>query len=178
MAYNIKRMTNVLGATRLTEVLHRAEQASTLERKHQITTTSEKSGLVLLPASEPEFRNSLGKAPPGLRGRSPKRGVASATPDSEACILLSRGTQIPEYLLQGCLAAFKSRNPQELFVLKSRTETDARKEDRVIFVLISRTNFSRNFVRVLCATVRDFSAVTTQLNPGKGLKTNKRISGI
>jgi hypothetical protein len=58
---------------------------------------------------------------------------------------LSRGNQIPEYLLQGCLAAFKSRNPQELFVLKSRTETDARKEDRVIFVLISRTNFSRNF---------------------------------
>jgi hypothetical protein len=24
---------------------------------------------------------------------------------------LSRGTQIPEYVLQGCLAAFKSRNP-------------------------------------------------------------------
>jgi hypothetical protein len=31
--------------------------------------------------------------------------------------------------------------------LKSRTETDARKEDSVIFVLISRTNFSTNFVR-------------------------------
>jgi hypothetical protein len=60
----------------------------------------------------------------------------------------------------------------------SRTETDARKKDSVIFVLISRTNFSRNFVRVLCATVRDFSAVTMQLNPGKGLKTNKRDSGI
>jgi hypothetical protein len=44
------------------------------------------------------------------------------------------GNQIPEYLLQGCLAAFKSR-----------TETDVRKEDRVIFMLISRTNFSRNF---------------------------------
>jgi glycine/D-amino acid oxidase-like deaminating enzyme len=25
--------------------------------------------------------------------------------------LLSRGTQIPEYVMQGCLAAFKSRNP-------------------------------------------------------------------
>src|ERR1700737_800161 len=31
--------------------------------------------------------------------------------------------------------------------------------------------------RVLCATVRDFSAVTMQLNPGKGLETNKRDSG-
>jgi hypothetical protein len=30
----------------------------------------------------------------------------------------------------------------------------------------------------LSATVRDFSAVTMQLNPGKGLKTNKRDSGI
>jgi hypothetical protein len=66
----------------------------------------------------------------------------------------------------------------ELFVLKSRTETDASKKDSVIFVLISRTNFSRNFVRVLCATVRDFSAVIMQSNPGKGLKTNKRESGI
>jgi hypothetical protein len=66
----------------------------------------------------------------------------------------------------------------ELFVLKSRTESDARKKDGVIFVLISRTNFSRNFVRVLCATVREFSAVKMQSNPGKGLKTNKRDSGI
>ena len=74
------------------------------------------------------------------------------------------GIQIPELV--------------ELFVLKSRTETDARKKVSVIFVLISRTNFSRNFVRVLCATIRDFSAVTMQSNPGKGLKTNKRISGI
>jgi hypothetical protein len=65
----------------------------------------------------------------------------------------------------------------ELFVLKSRTESDARKKDSVIFVLISRTNFSRNFVRVLCATVREFSAVKMQSNPGKGLKTNKRDSG-
>jgi hypothetical protein len=32
--------------------------------------------------------------------------------------LLSRGTQIPEYVLQGCLAAFKSRNRPSLFVLK------------------------------------------------------------
>jgi hypothetical protein len=70
-------------------------------------------------------------------------------------------------------------NPEfvERLVLKSRTETDARKKDSVIFVLISRTNFSRNFVRVLGVTVRDFSAVTMQLNPGKGLKTNKRDSG-
>ena len=64
-----------------------------------------------------------------------------------------------------------------MFVLKSRTETDAGEEDSVIFVLISRTNFSRNFVRVLCATVRDFSAVAMQLDPGKGVKTNKRDSG-
>jgi hypothetical protein len=89
---------------------------------------------------------------------------------------MSRGIQIPEYVLQGCLAAFKSGSA-ELFVLKSRTENDARKEDAVIFALISRTNFG-NFVRVLCATVRDFSAVTMQLNPRKGLKTNKRNSGI
>jgi hypothetical protein len=47
----------------------------------------------------------------------------------------------------------------------------------VIFVLISRIDFSRNFVRVLCAIVRDFSAMTMQVNPGKGLKTNKRDSG-
>ena len=45
--------------------------------------------------------------------------------------------------------AFKSRNRPSLFVHKSRTEADARKEDSVIFVLISRTNFSRNFVRDL-----------------------------
>jgi hypothetical protein len=65
----------------------------------------------------------------------------------------------------------------ELFVLKSRTETDASKKASVIFVLISRTNFSRNFVRVLCATVRDLTAVIMQSNPGKGLKTNKSDSG-
>jgi hypothetical protein len=47
-----------------------------------------------------------------------------------------------------------------------------------IFVLISRTDFSINFVQVLCATVRDFSAATMQLNPGKGLKTDKRDSEI
>jgi hypothetical protein len=41
------------------------------------------------------------------------------------------GIQIPELV--------------EMFVLKSRTETDARKKVSVIFVLISRTNFSRNF---------------------------------
>jgi hypothetical protein len=38
------------------------------------------------------------------------------------------GIQIPELV--------------EMFVLKSRTETDARKKVSVIFVLISRTNFS------------------------------------
>jgi hypothetical protein len=54
---------------------------------------------------------------------------------------------------------------------------DARKDNNVIFVLKSRPNFSRNFVRVVCATVRDFSALTMQLNPGKGLKTNERHSG-
>ena len=66
----------------------------------------------------------------------------------------------------------------ERLVLKSRTEADGRKKDSVTFVLKSRTNFTRNFVRVLSATVRDFGAVTMQLNPGKGLKTNKRDSGI
>jgi hypothetical protein len=64
-----------------------------------------------------------------------------------------------------------------LFVLKSGQKTMQAKKDSVIFVLISRTNFSRNFVRVLCVTVRDFSAVTRQSIPGKGLKTNKRDSG-
>jgi hypothetical protein len=44
----------------------------------------------------------------------------------------------------------------ELFVLKSRTETDARKKDSVIFVLKSPTNFSRNFVRVLRANSPGF----------------------
>jgi hypothetical protein len=47
----------------------------------------------------------------------------------------------------------------------------------VLFVLISRTNFGRNFVRVLSARIRDFSAMTMQLNPGEGLKTNKRDFG-
>jgi hypothetical protein len=32
---------------------------------------------------------------------------------------VSRRTQIPEYVQQGCLAAFKSRNRPSLFVLKS-----------------------------------------------------------
>jgi replicative DNA helicase len=61
--------------------------------------------------------------------------------------------------------------------LKSRTETDARKEDSVIFVLISRTNFSTNFVRGLSTKFRDLNAVTMQLNPGKLLKIKKRQSG-
>ena len=46
-----------------------------------------------------------------------------------------------------------------------------------MFVLISRTNFSINFVRDLRAIVRDFSAAMMQLNPGKRLKTNERDSG-
>jgi hypothetical protein len=58
--------------------------------------------------------------------------------------LLSRCTQIPEYVFQGCLTAFKTQNPPGCCT-QIRTETDARKEDSVIFVLISRTNFSRNF---------------------------------
>jgi hypothetical protein len=63
----------------------------------------------------------------------------------------------------------------ELFVLKFRTESDARKKDGVIFVLISWTNFSRNFVWVICDSL-EFSAVKMQSNPVKGLKTNKRDS--
>ena len=82
---------------------------------------------------------------------------------------------MPENALSGTDTALNSRNLL-LFVLKCRTESDARKKDDVIFVLISRTNFSRNFVRVLCATVGDFSAGKMQSNPGKGLKINKRDS--
>jgi hypothetical protein len=58
--------------------------------------------------------------------------------------------------------------------LKSRTETAAWKEDSVIFVLISRTNF----IRGLSTKFRDLNAVTMQLNPGKLLKIKKRQSGI
>jgi hypothetical protein len=80
------------------------------------------------------------------------------------CALGSRYcTQFPEFA--------------ELFILKSRTESDARKKDSVIFVLISRTNFSLNFVRGLSAKFRGFSATTMHSNPGKGLKTKKRDSG-
>jgi hypothetical protein len=34
------------------------------------------------------------------------------------------------------------------------------------------------FARVFSATIRDLSAMTMQLSTGKGLKTNKRNSGI
>jgi hypothetical protein len=78
----------------------------------------------------------------------------------------------------GLFSGIQISESTELFVLKSRTENDAQKEDSVIFVLISRTNFSRNVVRVLCATIREFSAVTMHSNPRKGLKTNRRNSGI
>jgi hypothetical protein len=94
------------------------------------------------------------------------RFIAAVTLHSNA----GKGAPGPRYCTQFLEFA-------ELFVLKFRTESDARKKDSVIFVLISWTNFSRNFVRVLCATVRDFSAVKMQSNPGKGLKTNKRDSG-
>jgi hypothetical protein len=94
----------------------------------------------------------------------PPKTAVTLHSNAGKCALGSRYcTQFPEFA--------------ELFVFKSRTESDARKKDSVIFVLISRTDFSRNFVRVLCATVRDFSAVKMQSNPGKGLKTNKRDSG-
>jgi hypothetical protein len=45
----------------------------------------------------------------GVQGRSPAARL----------VWVSRGTQIPEYVLQGCLVAFKSRNRPSLFVLKS-----------------------------------------------------------
>jgi hypothetical protein len=48
----------------------------------------------------------------------------------------------------------------------------------VSFAFKPRTNLAMNFGRVLCAAVRDFSAVKMQSNPGKGLKTNKRNSVI
>ena len=61
----------------------------------------------------------------------------------------------------------------ERLVLKSRTETNARKKNEVIFVLIFRTNFGRNFVGVLSARVRDFSAVTIQLNPRRSIENKQ-----
>jgi hypothetical protein len=95
---------------------------------------------------------------------SPAPSCCHAALNAGKCALGSRYcTQFPEFA--------------ELFVLKCRTESDARKEDSVIFVLKSGTNFSRNFVRVLCATVRHFSTVKMQSNPGNGLKTNNRDSG-
>jgi hypothetical protein len=42
------------------------------------------------------------------------------------------------------------------------------------FALISRTNFSRNFVRVLCATVRDFSAGDNSVKAGKKIENKTR----
>jgi hypothetical protein len=94
----------------------------------------------------------------------PDAVVVSLHSNAGKCALGSKHcTQFPEFA--------------GLFVLKSRTETDASKKDSVIFVLISRSNFSRNFVRVLSATVRHLSAVIMQSNPGTGLKTNKRDSG-
>jgi hypothetical protein len=104
-------------------------------------------------------------------------GVSTYRVTRELLAPMSRYIQMPENALSG--SRYCTRFPEfaELFVLKPRTESDARKKDSVIFVLISRTNFSRNFVRVLCATVREFSAVKMQSNPGKGLKTNKRDSG-
>src|SRR5258707_15065301 len=46
------------------------------------------------------------------------------------------------------------------------------------YFYVSQNWGAPHFVRVLCATVRDFSAATMHLNPGKGLKTNKRDSGF
>jgi PRTRC genetic system protein E len=66
--------------------------------------------------------------------------VSRCTSNAGKCALGSRYcTQFPEFA--------------ELFVLKSRTESDARKKDSVIFVLISRTNFSRKFGVDLGTTV-------------------------
>lgn len=47
-----------------------------------------------------------------------------------------------------------------------------------IFVLIARTNFSRNFVRVLCATVRDFSPMTMQFKSRKRIENKSVIPGF
>jgi hypothetical protein len=46
------------------------------------------------------------------------------------------------------------------------------------FAFKSRTNFSSNFVLDLSTKIRDLSAVTMQLNPGKSLRIKKRQSGI
>jgi hypothetical protein len=50
--------------------------------------------------------------------------------------------------MDGYFAALKIPDFVERCVVKSRTGTDARNKDSVIFVLISRTNFRRNFVRI------------------------------
>jgi hypothetical protein len=92
--------------------------------------------------------------------------------------LLSRCTQMPENALSGPDTALNSRNLPSCLYSNPGQKAMHAKKDSVIFVFISRTNFSRKFVRVLCATVRDFSAVKMQSNPGKGLKVNKRDSGI
>jgi hypothetical protein len=54
-----------------------------------------------------------------------------------------------------------------MFVLKSRTETDAPKQDSVIFVLYIPDKLQQELRPALCAIVRDFSAATMQLNPGR-----------
>lgn len=105
----------------------------------------------------------LGKAV----GRPEDYGAVAVTLHSNAGIASTRlfsVTYIPEFA--------------HLFVLKSRNETGAYKGDNGRYALLSRTNFIKNFVRVLCAVIRDFSAIRMHLNRGKRLKTNKRDSGI
>jgi hypothetical protein len=64
---------------------------------------------------------------------------------------LSRGTQIPEYVLQGSLAAFKSRNRPILFLLKSdlpifRTFGADKSRSPLLSAINNRRDFKRSTV--------------------------------
>jgi len=95
---------------------------------------------------------------------NPFPGVARHSNPGICSVRVFCGIQIPELV--------------ELFILKSRTETDARKKVSVIFVLISRTNFSRNFVRVLCATNPGFQCSDNAVKSRKRIENKQAYLGI
>jgi hypothetical protein len=66
------------------------------------------------------------------------------------------------------------------FPLQREFTTPLRKQFPIeaTFAFKSRTNFSSNFVLDLSTKLRDLSAATMQLNPGKSLRIKKRQSGI
>src|SRR5216683_1629534 len=95
---------------------------------------------------------------------TPQSAVARYSNPGICSVRVFCGIQIPELV--------------EMFVLKSRTETDARKKVSVIFVLISRTNFSRNFVRVLCATNPGFQCSDNAVKSRKRIENKQAYLGI